>query len=171
MQFPAAGTYNPFYQFYFNLVPHGDLLEILIQQKEEYVAFLQSIPHDKYDFSYGPGKWTVKEAILHVTDTERVYGYRSLVAGRMDGQTDLTPFDENEYAAHADTKDRTLQDLIDEFKAVRDSSIFLFKNLNDYQASFIAKNGKHPFTANGGLCFIIGHVTHHVNVIKERYLV
>lgn len=146
-------------------------METLIQQRDEYIAFLHSIPHDKLDFSYRPGKWTIKEAILHVTDTERVYGYRSLVAGRMDGQTDLTPFDENEYAAHADTKDRTIQDLIEEFKAVRDSSISLFKYLNDEQASFIAKNGKHPFTANGGLCFIIGHVTHHVNVIKERYLV
>lgn len=146
-------------------------METLIQQRDEYIAFLHSIPHDKLDFSYGPGKWTIKEAILHVTDTERVYGYRSLVAGRMDGQTDLMPFDENEYAAHADTKDRTIQDLIEEFKAVRDSSISLFKYLNDEQASFIAKNGKHPFTANGGLCFIIGHVTHHVNVIKERYLV
>ncbi|MCO6460401.1 MAG: DinB family protein [Saprospiraceae bacterium] len=170
MQYPAPGTYNPFYRFYFDLVPEGDIMDIFTRQKDEFIAFLESIPEDKYDYSYGPGKWTLKQAVLHISDTERVYAFRSLVAGRMDSRTELTSFDENEYARHADASERSMQDLIDEFRAVRDASIWLFRFMTEEQSSFQANNGKYKFTANGGILFMIGHVIHHVNVIKERYL-
>ncbi|HQP76185.1 MAG TPA: DinB family protein [Saprospiraceae bacterium] len=170
MKLPEPGTYNPFYQFYFNLVPQGDLMEIFMQQMDEFPEFIRSIPVDKLDFAYAPGKWTIREAINHVSDTERVYAYRSLVAARMDSQTNLTSFDENAYALHADVSNRSVDELIADFRAVRQSSVYLFKFLNDTQASFQAKNGNHVFTANGGLCFMIGHVIHHENVIKSRYL-
>ena len=170
MRLPDPGTYNPFYQFYFNLVPQGDLMEFFIRQKDEFSEFIRNIPSDKLDYAYAPGKWTIREAINHVSDTERVYAYRSLVAARMDISTNLTSFDENAYALHVDVSKRSVNELIADFRAVRDSSIYLFKYLDDEHASFQAKNGNHVFTANGGFCFMIGHVIHHENVIRSRYL-
>lgn len=170
MQRPAPGTYNPHFQGYFDLVPEGDLLDLLQRNEGEAVELFLSIPEEKASYAYASGKWTIKEMLNHLIDAERIFAYRSLVAGRMDHRTDLMSFDENEYAAHVDVSGRSLQDLIEEFRIVRRASLFLFSNLTEQQASFMAKNGSYSFTANAGICFLIGHVIHHMNVLKERYL-
>lgn len=170
MERPQQGEYNPYFQNYFNLIPEGDLLELLQQNTGSVVEAFLAIPEDMEDYAYAPGKWTIKEMLNHITDAERIFGYRSLVAARKDAITNLMSFDENHYADQADVSGRTLRDLIEEFKMVRASSVYLMKNITEDQSLFKARNGDFNFTARSGLSFMIGHSIHHLNVLKERYL-
>ena len=170
MQRPVTGEYNPYFQRYFDLVPEGDLIELLRQNGGEAVEFFLSIPEGKESFAYAEGKWTIKEVLNHMNDAERIFSYRSLVAARMDGTTNLFSFDENDYARNVDVSHRSLKDLVEEFRILRESSIYLMSNVTDEQAGFRAVNGIYPFTARAGASFLIGHVLHHINVLKERYL-
>ena len=170
MDRPLPGEYNPYFQNYFDLVPSGDLLELLQQNGGEVIEAFMAISEKKEDYAYAEGKWTIKEMLNHIIDAERIFSYRSLVAARMDGMTDLMSFNENKYANNVDVSGRTLMDLIEEFKVVRISSVFLMSNITDDQSKFKARNGDHHFTARAGICFLIGHALHHINVLKARYL-
>ena len=170
MQRPLPGEYNPYFQRYFDLIPEGDLIDLLRQNGGEAVEFLLSIPQEKENYAYAEGKWNIKEVLNHINDAERIFAYRSLVAARMDGTANLSSFDENDYARNADVSHRDLKDLIEEFRILRESSIFLLCNLKEQQSSFRAQSGLYPFTARAGASFLIGHVIHHLNVLKERYL-
>jgi len=170
MRKPLSGEYNPYFDTYFKLVPDGDLIELLKQNMGETLEFFLSLPPEKEAYRYAPEKWTVKEVLNHINDAERVFAYRSLVAARKDGSTDLMSFDENTYADNADVSHRSLKDLVEEFKVIRESSIYLMINTNPDQSSFKARNGNFNFTADAGICFMIGHVIHHINVLKDRYL-
>lgn len=119
--------------------------------------------------TYAPGKWTVHQIIEHITDAERIFQYRALRFVRQD-QTPLAGFDEDIYAALSRANDRTIGDLLQEFSTVRAATVSLFKNLDKDQLQFIG-------TANNQACsvlalgfMIIGHATHHAEVIKEKYL-
>ncbi len=170
MQRPLPGEYNPFFQNYFDLIPEGDLLELLQQNSGEIIEVFHTVAPEMEDYAYAEGKWTIKEMLNHIIDAERIFGYRSLVAARMDATTNLMSFDENHYADHVDVSSRTLKDLIEEFKTVRASSFFLMSSINDDQSSFKARNGDYNFTARAGISFMIGHTLHHLKVLKERYL-
>ena len=170
MKRPVPGSYNPYFQGYFNLIPEGELMELLQQNTGEVVEFFLNIPEAKESYAYAPGKWNIKEVLNHINDAERIFAYRSLVAARMDSETDLMSFDENKYAANARVADRSLRDLIDEFKIIRAGSLYLMKHINEEEAVFKAKNGDHYFTAAAGLSFMIGHAIHHLNVLRDRYL-
>ncbi|MCZ2444246.1 MAG: hypothetical protein LC101_10790 [Flavobacteriales bacterium] len=161
MRLMDSGTYNPFYQFYFNLVLRV-IYGIPLRQKDEFSEFIRNISDTDYAYAPESGRYA-KPSIT--SPIQSVSAYRSLVAARMDISTNLTSFDENAYALHVDVSKRSVDELIADFRAVRDSSIYLFKYLDDEHASFQAKNGNHVFTANGGFCFMIGHVIHHENVI------
>lgn len=170
MQRPLTGEYNPYFQNYFDLVPEGDLLELLQQNSGSVVEAFLSVPEDMEDYAYAEGKWTIKEMLNHLIDAERIFSYRSLVAARKDATTDLMSFDENHYADMADVSTRTLKDLIEEFRVVRASSIYLMNNIKEDQSVFKARNGDYSLTARAGLSFMIGHTLHHLNILKERYL-
>ncbi len=107
---------------------------------------------------------------MHMIDTERGFSYRILVCARGDGNTPLHPMDEDMYAANVDVTNRTMESLIKEFEVVRDSAILLFENLTDAQSKFLGDNISHKISARALGYILIGHVKHHNNVIKERYL-
>jgi hypothetical protein len=169
MQKPLAGEYAAGYQKYFDLVPEGEYLSLLRQNSIDTIAFFESIPNDKLDYRYADDKWTVKEVFMHIIDTERVFSYRGLVAARGDSSPQYR-MDEELYARNVVVCRRSLQSLISEFKAVRDSTEELFKHLTDEQSRRSCNIVTHPMTTRAIGYFVIGHVLHHVNMIKARYL-
>ena len=170
MQRPTTEEYKPYAQKYIDLVPEGDIQDILQENKEDVTRFFGCLPADKHDYSYAPGKWTVKQVLLHMTDVERVMSYRALVGARGDMQTIIHNMDENLYAANATATGRTMEDLLDEFAAVRDASQQLFRHISEEQS--IRRTTNHDgtyFTPRSLAYFIAGHGLHHINIIKERY--
>lgn len=166
---PVAGEFLPYYGTYIDKVPHGDIVEILTKQLPETIALISSIPEEAGDKRYAPGKWSIREVIGHLIDAERIFVCRALRFSR----SDLTPvpgFDENSYAANAPYSKVSLADLADEFNHLRRATIQFVSHLDD---EALSRRG----TANGAeisvraLAFIMaGHETHHMGVLRDRYL-
>lgn len=169
MQKPQAGEYAAGYQKYFDLVSEGEYLSVLRQNSIDTIAFFESIPDEKLDYRYAEDKWTIKEVFMHIIDTERVFSYRGLVAARGDSSPQYR-MDEELYARNVVVSGRSVKSLISEFKAVRDSTEQLFKHLTDEQSRRLCNIVTHPMSARAVGYFMIGHVLHHVNMVKERYL-
>lgn len=170
MKKPDTSEYKPYFQRYIDLVKEGDFLAELKENKTETIAFFKSIPENKHNYRYAEKKWTVKEVLMHMIDTERGFSYRILVCARGDGNTPLHPMDEDFYAANVDVTNRSMDSLLQEFETVRKGVTFLFENLTEAQSKFKGNNITHPITARALGYILIGHVKHHNNVIKERYL-
>jgi uncharacterized damage-inducible protein DinB len=161
--------YNPHYKTYISMLKNVDLIEILATSFEELLKTVKDLSEEKMIFRYDEGKWSIKELLQHLIDTERIMSYRALRFSRNDA-TELQGFDENWYVENSNSNDRNTNDLIDEFTCTRRASISLFKSFSD---EMLLLSG----TANGSdmtvraLGFIIaGHQMHHLKIIKERYL-
>ena len=163
------GIYAAHFYPYIKLVQNEDLKTVLEDQMQETEAFFNSIPEEKYLYKYAPDKWSIKEVIQHIIDTERVFAYRALAFSRKDVHT-LPSMDENSYAINSDADKRKFQDLIDEFKAVRQSSIFLFTSFSPSQLNEVGKASDYEMSVKAMGYTIAGHVAHHINILKERYL-
>ncbi len=170
MQKPTFDEYAASYQKYFDLVAEGNYLDLLRHNSLETIKFFERIPEEKLDYRYAEGKWTIKELLMHIIDTERVFSYRGLVAARGDTTTQHYRMDEELYARNVDVSQRTWESLISEFKAVRRSTETLFENMTDAQSKFSCNIVSHPMTARAIGYFMIGHVQHHLNILEERYL-
>src|SRR5437879_7064706 len=125
---PQADEHNPYYRKYIDQVPDGDLVSMLREQAMDTVALLRGLSDDRANYAYAPGKWTVKEVVGHLMDTERVMAYRALTIARND-TTNLPGFDENAWVPAANFGARSLGDLLEEFQVVRASTIHLAKHL------------------------------------------
>lgn len=158
-----------YYHKYINLVPHEDLKELLEQHENNNYGFLKNIPEDKWDYRYAPGKWSIKELVQHLIDTERIFCYRALRFARKD-KTELPGFDENAYAAASNSNKRTKEDLLKELQVIEQATTLLFKSFDEEQleASGTA-NGKEIYVRAIGY-IIIGHAMHHNKILSERYL-
>ena len=161
--------YAEYFFPYISVLGEVTLIEELEISLHEFIRFVQNIPMDKFDYRYAEGKWTIKEIIQHVIDTERIFAYRALRISRND-QTPLPGFDENEYSNNTEANKRGLQDLLTELSAVRHSNIFLFKSFSEeqLQRTGIASNAGISVRAIGFI--MIGHQKHHQNIFEERYL-
>jgi uncharacterized damage-inducible protein DinB len=170
MQKPLPSEHKEYFKRYIDLVPSGNYISLLQQNTNDLIHFLSTIPVEKHEYRYTDGKWTPKEVLLHITDTERIFSYRALVALRGDSQSLLPSMDENLFAANADVSKRTMQDIIEEFNAIRIATTKLFENTTDEQSIKTANaSGFHTTVRSIGY-MIIGHVIHHMNIINERYL-
>ena len=170
MNKPESQEYNPYFNRYISLVPDGDFIKLLRQSTIEITDFFSGIPQEKHDFRYAEGKWTVKDILMHITDTERVMCYRALAAARGDNKTLLGNMEEDLYAANANVNERLLNSILSEFTSLRASSEIFFENLSDEASKFQAKTETYPITARAIGYILIGHSAHHIQVIKERYL-
>jgi uncharacterized damage-inducible protein DinB len=169
MQRPEANEYHPNYQKYFELTPNGRYLDMLEQNTIETVGFFDTIPSEKYDYRYAEGKWTIKEVLMHIIDTERVFACRALFAARGDAAP-VYRMDEELYAGNVDVSSRTMGNLIAEFESVRSATDFLFANMTDEQSKRFCNVVTHPMSARAIGYFMIGHVLHHIGVVSARYL-
>jgi len=170
MQRPEPNEYNPNYQKYFDLIQVGEFLVLLKNNEQQTSEFLERIPESKHDYRYAEGKWTIKDLVMHVIDTERVFACRALAAARGESETPFYRMDEELYARNVDVSDRTMLDLVSEFKVVRKSTEYLFQHMNEEESRRWCNVVTHPMTARAIGYFLIGHVEHHVGVVRDRYL-
>lgn len=170
LQRPLPEEYNPYFQRYIDRVPEGDFQALLAEQTAATLAFFENIPAGKHGYRYAPGKWSIREVLLHLIDTERVFAYRALVAARCDGAIVLPSMEEDHYATYSEADRRTMKDLLEEFRAVRSAGETLFRSLSERQATFQANSNGFPVTARAIAYMMLGHVLHHRAVLEERYL-
>ena len=166
---PLPTEHGAYYNTYISKVKIDNFLEALTDGKNNTAGFFKNIPAEKWGYKYGPEKWTIKEVMAHLIDTERVFAFRAMCISRKD-KTPLPGFDENDYAPNSNANNRTPESLIKEYIAVRDATLSLFENLNDEMLGQIGTASGLP-AAPLAIGFIIaGHELHHIGIIKERYL-
>lgn len=166
---PDLARIPEYYHRYINQVPEKDLMPALSDQKGNFIKLLKKIPVEKRSYRYAKGKWTIKEVLQHIIDTERVFAYRALCIARKDA-AHFPSFDEDAYAANAKTAKRNWDDMVEEFKVVRRSTELLFASFDRQQLDTDGiASGRSMYVL--GIGFIIaGHLTHHETILKERYL-
>lgn len=164
-----SNEYHPYYNLYLSKCPFENVVEGLLKCADDFVAFLKSIPEEKLEFRYGLDKWTVKEVVLHIIDTERIFAYRALRIARKD-LTPLVGFDQDEYVPHSKANKRSLQSLIEEFETVRQSTISLFKSFEAEDFLQIGKASAADVSVRALGFILIGHQNHHKEIIEQRYL-
>jgi uncharacterized damage-inducible protein DinB len=166
---PGEGEFAPFAARYIERVPHGDIVATLESQMETTLAVLRAIPEERAGYAYASGKWTIREVVGHVADTERVLAYRALRLARGD-RTPLPGFDENEFVRNAGFDARSLGDLLVELAAVRQATVTLAAGLPAEAWTRRGTAGGAPYTVRGLIFMLAGHELHHRAILEERYL-
>ena len=170
MKRPKKGEYAPFHETYLKVVPpRKSALSLLRSTFKETQQLLLSLPEEMGDHAYAPDKWTIKQMIMHMIDTERVFAYRTLSFMRAD-RIGLPGFNQVFWMEEVDVSGRTFKDLLKEWKAVRDNTIFLCQQCSEAQSMYtgVASNWKASVRAH--FFIIIGHHIHHLNILHEFYL-
>jgi len=166
---PDATEYAPYYGTYVGKVPDGDLLELLERQRRETQNLLAGLSDTQALHRYAPGKWSIKEVVGHLMDSERVFCYRALRFARAD-EKPLQGFDEKAWVPAGSFDARPLADLAAELEAVRRATIALF---GGFDAAALARKGtanNNEVTVRALAWIVAGHERHHVAILRERYL-
>jgi hypothetical protein len=163
-------AFTQFYGTYLAALGDVDVYETLEDGLHEFVKFVNAIPDDALLFAYSQHKWTVAQVLGHIIDTERVFQYRALRFSRND-QTPLPGFEQDDYVATANSNARSKESLVEEFVAVRKSTITLFHSFTKEQLNFKGTASHIPWSVSGLGFVISGHVHHHLNILRERYLI
>lgn len=166
---PKSDEHVPYYSAYIDRVPDGDIVEILKNDTPETLSFLRAIPEARWDYRYAPDKWSVRQIVGHLADGERVFQYRAWRFSRAD-RIPVPGFDENLYVANAPFENVSMPDLIDEFEALRRASILLFGSMTEEAMARRGIANEHELSVRAIAFIIAGHVTHHLGVLRERYL-
>jgi hypothetical protein len=166
---PDLSRVPEFFHGYISKVKEDDLMSALAKSTSELFILLKSIPAEKQDYRYADGKWTVKEVVQHMIDGERVFTYRALRFARKD-DTPLPGFDENLFAQTAKADKRNWNDLVEEFSALRKASEAMFASFDNEQLEAEGVASESPIYVLGIGYIVAGHVNHHCQIIKERYL-
>ncbi len=166
---PAASEFAPYYGTYVNAMPDGDIVQALAAQGEETFDLLSGLSEEHGTFRYAPEKWSIRDLVQHLCDSERIFAYRALRFARGD-RTPLPGFDQEPYAATAQADRRPLAELAAEFRDIRRTTLALVRS---FDAEMLGRSG----TASGTLMsvralvwVIAGHERHHLRVLRERYL-
>lgn len=161
--------FQKYIQRYLDLIPSENWLDEMKISGLQTLELYRNLTSTEENFAYAEGKWTLKELLQHLIDAERIFAYRALRFARKD-KTELAGWDEEMYAQHYFSAEKPLQSLLEEFNAVRKSSVLFFENLNDEQlAETGVANGNEISVETLGK-LIVGHNIHHLNIIFERYL-
>jgi hypothetical protein len=166
---PATTDYPEYFGRYISQVTEDDLVTAFNNQAKIFPAFLHSISEEKSTYAYAPGKWTIKELLQHLVDSERIFNYRALAIARKE-TVSLPSFDENSYAANSDANTRNWNSLANEFLNLRASTKDLYDSFNEQMLGQKGiANGKTISVLSLGF-ITIGHVYHHQKVLEEKYL-
>jgi uncharacterized damage-inducible protein DinB len=166
---PAPTEHAPYYGAYIGLVPDGDVLATLRAQHDETQSLLRGIAEARGDHRYAEGKWSIREAIGHMIDTERVFSYRAMSFARGD-ETHLPSFDENAWVANAFLGERSLASLADEFQVVRAATLAFLSSCNAVEWDRVGKASIAQMSVRAAAWVIAGHERHHLGILRTRYL-
>lgn len=169
LQRPAADEHAPYYGKYVSLVPDGDVRTVLRTQLHETIAMLSGVSDEHARKAYGPGKWTLKESLLHVIDAERVFAYRLLRICRGD-ETPLPGFEQDDWVPNSAANARSVQSLLLEFAAVRSSTLMLAESIEERAWTRRGTASNNAVSARAIAYIIAGHEKHHQQIFRERYL-
>lgn len=165
---PEATEYAPFYASYVARVPEEEILPVLAGQVVEIRSLAAGVPPERETFRYAPGKWSVREVLGHVTDGERLFGYRALAIGRGD-ETSLPGFDEQAYMVHAGFDAVPLADLAEDFAAAREANLRMLGRFDEAAWRRVGTANAVPVSARALAWIMAGHVRHHLAIFEERY--
>jgi uncharacterized damage-inducible protein DinB len=165
---PKPGDYNPYYETYIKEVEGDDILKILNEQNKKTQEVLNSFSGHRGNYRYADGKWTVKEVVGHLLDTERVFAYRALCIARGEKKS-LPGFEQDDYVREGNFNSRDLPGLNYEFRLERESNLLLFRSFSEEMLNRKGTANESPITVRAILWIIAGHEKHHVRILQERY--
>jgi hypothetical protein len=166
---PARDEAVEYYHPYIDLVPDGDIRQILDEQQQETLSFMETIPQALATHRYAPEKWSVSEVLGHLNDSERLYTMRAFWFSRA-MESPLPSFHSDAAVKIAKHADRTLRTLVHEFASIRASTVDLFRNLPPEAWARHGVASDYPFSVRALAYIAAGHVIHHVRILKEHYL-
>jgi DinB superfamily len=166
---PDSTEYAPYFEKYISLVPGDNIVTTLSSQIEGTAILLRGLSESQGEMRYAPGKWSIKEVIGHLIDAERIFTYRALRMARSD-RTPLPGFDENSYVENGNFGECRVAELADEFQAVRESSIYIFRHLGEEAWGRRGVANDNEISVRAIAYCIAGHELHHLGIIRTRYL-
>jgi hypothetical protein len=165
---PQPGEYSPYYDRYISLVADNDILRTLEEQRRQMMLALSGRSEADGDFRYAPDKWSAKEVLGHVCDTERIFAYRALRIARADA-TPMEGFEQDDYVRNGPFAYRPLADLIEDYIAVRRATVSLLRSLDEAAWSRRGIANKNEVSVRGLAYIIAGHELHHRRILEEKY--
>jgi len=166
---PGPDEAAPYYFTYIDRVHGGDVVAVLGEQLEQAPAFWGAISEERSHHRYEPGKWTIREVLGHVNDTERLFLFRTFWFAR-GFEEPLPSFDQEIAARGANAGERTLASLLEEFRAIRQSALALVRAIPPEAWTRRGTASGNPFSARAAAFAMAGHAAHHVALVQERYL-
>ena len=166
---PQSNEFAAYYQKYIDAVEHDDALEALRQQTTDTIRFLQTISEEKSKHAYADGKWSIKEVLGHVLDTERVMTYRAMSIARGEKKS-LPGFDQDDYVRSGQFNKRTWASLEKEYRLLRPATVELFSTFTEEAKNNMGVANTYDISVRALMFIIAGHELHHIKVIKEKYL-
>jgi uncharacterized damage-inducible protein DinB len=166
---PQPGEYDPYYERYISLANTDDIVATLQRQAQDTRVLLASLSAQHADFRYAPRKWSVKEVLGHVNDTERIMSYRALRIARGD-KTPIEGFEQDDYVPNGKFDRRTIEDLLEEFATIRTATIHLLRHLESEAAERVGTANQKQVSARALAYIIAGHELHHRRILLEKYL-
>ncbi len=165
---PEPGEYAPYYDRYIALVPGSDILAALDAQRRDTMTLLCGRDEAGGDFRYAPGKWSVKEVLGHVCDTERIFAYRALRIARGD-RTPIEGYEQDDYVRNGPFAQSPLPELIEDYIAVRRATLTLLRNLDEQAWTRRGIANKNEVTVRALAYIIAGHELHHRKILEDKY--
>lgn len=158
------------YQPYMDQLPaNEEILPLMEKQVKDLRDLLQDLPDERAAEGYAAGKWSVKELLQHLVDSERIFGYRALCFSRGE-ETPLPGYDENKYVTTSQANSRTLKDILDEYELVRRSNLAMFQSFKEKMLDKTGIASGRRLSLRGLIYLIAAHERHHLNILKDRYL-
>ena len=172
MRLPEPYEYPKLSYFaeYLNFGPEDHLLDILKSHHADLLEICQNLAKGQESFAYAPGKWSFQQLLGHIIDTERIFSYRALAISRGERQA-LPSFDENEYLLHSQYESQDFTDILTQYRHVRQATISLIESFSTIQANQLGNANGQSVSVRALAWMIAGHEKHHIQVIKERYLI
>jgi len=166
---PQTGEYASDYQRYIDLATEDDVVAALDAQSHETATLLGSISEQQASHRYEPDKWSIKQLVGHIADSERIFAYRALRIARGD-TTPLPGFEQEPYVANAGSDDRPVSELVEELAAVRRANVMMLRALPAEAWSRVGTASDNPISVRALVFIILGHERHHLRILRERYL-
>ncbi len=169
MERPAPKEYAKYYKGYIDLVPKGNILQILEKQNAQFCEFMAQVKEEKANYRYAKNKWSIKEVIAHLIDVELVFMYRALRFSRKDS-TNLPGFEQDDYIKNSDLSNLTLSELVEQFYYMRKASRAMFSSFPEKMWKNSGTANDQPASVRAIAHIMVGHVIHHMKVIHQKYL-